>query len=353
MNKTIKEGKAVITVHNEKKISKELEVFYNPVMQTNRDLSVAVLKAWNKNHLQVADLFAASGVRTIRFLKELPKTKIDFLAANDYSTKAINQLKQNLKQNKLQKDKRIKLSKKEANMFLLQSHGFDYIDVDPFGPPIAFLDAASKRIAREGILAITATDTSALAGAFPDACRRKYTAIPMHGPMMHEIGLRILIAKCQTIAAQYDKALTPLFSYNKDHYMRAFLFCEKGKTKVTEIQNQIGMFTSKKQTAGPIWLGKLWDEKFVAKMKENREMSDETKKILKQIQEEMNISQVGFFDIHAICKRERIQIPRYTLLFQEIKKAGHKVARTHFSLNGIRTTMREEELIEIIKKILK
>ncbi|MBI5072237.1 hypothetical protein HZA99_00295 [Candidatus Woesearchaeota archaeon] len=348
MNKTIREGKAIITVHDEKKISKDLEVFYNPVMKTNRDLSVAVLKAWNRNHLQVADLFAASGVRTIRFLKELPKRKIDLIAANDYSAKAMKQLKQNLKQNKLQKDKRIKITKKEATLFLLQSNGFDYIDVDPFGTPVPFLDAAAKRLAREGILAVTATDTSALAGAFPDACRRKYSAMPMHGPIMHEIGLRILIAKCQTIAAQYDKALTPIFSYNKDHYMRAFLFCEKGKTKVTEVQNQIGMFTYDKQTAGPMWLGRLWDENFVGKMKIKE---TESEKLLKTIQGEMIIPQVGFFDIHAICKREKLQIPKYEILFGAIQKAGHKVARTHFSLNGIRTTMEEKELIETIQKI--
>ncbi len=367
-DKPIREGKAIITVHDEKKISKELEVFYNPVMKTNRDLSVAVLKAWNRNHLQIADLFAASGVRTIRFLKELPKKKIELIAVNDYSTKAIKQLKQNLKQNKLQKDKRIQITKKEATMFLLQSNGFDYIDLDPFGTPVPFLDAATKRLAREGILAVTATDTSALAGAFPDACRRKYSAMPMHGPIMHEIGLRILIGKCQTIAAQYDKALTPLFSYSKDHYMRAFLFCEKGKTKVTQVQNQIGMLTYNKQTAGPLWLGKLWDEDFVAKMnieerKQNKKQNEEEKrikqdkrnnkneqeteseKLLKTIQKEMHISQVGFFDIHAICKREKLQIPKYDLLFDAIKKAGHQVARTHFSLNGIRTTIEEKELI--------
>lgn len=352
MNKTIKEGKAVITVHDEKKISKKLEVFYNPVMKTNRDLSVAVLKAWNKNHLQIADLFAASGIRTIRFLKELPKSKIDLLAANDYSTKAVTQLRKNLAQNKLQKDKRIQITKKEATLFLLQSHGFDYIDLDPFGTPVPFLDAAAKRIAREGILAVTATDTSALAGAFPDACRRKYSATPLHGPMMHEIGLRILIAKCQTIAAQYDKALTPLFSYSKDHYMRAFLFCEKGKTKVSLMQDHIGFFSYQGKNAGPLWLGPLWDISFVQKMKISPK-DTESFKLLSAIQQEMHITQVGFFDIHAICKREGIQIPKYDLLFEKIKKSGCPVARTHFSLSGIRTLMSEEQLIITIKEIWK
>ena len=46
---------------------------------------------------------------------------------------------------------------------------------------------------------------------------------------MHETGIRILIRKIQLIGAQYNKALTPIFSYSKEHYFRVFLKCEKGK----------------------------------------------------------------------------------------------------------------------------
>ncbi len=46
--KEIQEGSAAIRVSTEKKISKKLEVFYNPVMKTNRDLSIAILHTWEK-----------------------------------------------------------------------------------------------------------------------------------------------------------------------------------------------------------------------------------------------------------------------------------------------------------------
>ena len=98
---------------------------------------------------------------------------------------------------------------KDANMFILESSGFDYIDIDPFGSPNFLLDSSVKRISRGGILAVTATDTSALAGSYPDACRRKYWAEPLRSEMMHEAGLRILIRKGQLIGAQFEKALTP------------------------------------------------------------------------------------------------------------------------------------------------
>ncbi len=348
---TITEGKATIKVPIEIKISKQMEVFYNPRMKTNRDLTIAVISAWEKNNLQVADPFAASGIRTIRILKECKKEKVESIWLNDHSPDAIEQIKQNLKFNFPEKsfmnEVNVKIFMKDANMFLLESHGFDYIDLDPFGSPVAFLDSACKRIARDGILAVTATDTSALCGAFPDACKRKYAATPLHSPIMHEIGLRILIKKCQEIAAQYDRALCPLFSYAKDHYMRVFFECKKGKTKANEIVEQHKIITKNDIATGPIWTGLLWDESFIKKMKTQEE---ETEKFLNIIKEETKIEQVGFHEIHALCKKNKLHIPQYLPLMKAIKDAGHKVARTHFSVNGMRSTISEKELLEIIRK---
>lgn len=343
--KTITEASATITVSDEEKLSRKTEIFYNPVMKTNRDLSIAVLNAWQKNQLQIADPFAASGIRSIRFLKELPKEKIKNIAMNDYSEKAIESIKENLSLNFPQKSL-VEIFCTEANLFLLKSNGFDYIDIDPFGTPVPFLDAACKRLSRDGILAVTATDTSALAGTFPDACRRKYGAIPLRGPMMHEIGVRILIKKCQEVAGQYEKALLPIFSYAKDHYYRIFFQCEKGRTRADRILEQQGMLNS----AGPLWLGRLWDEDFVRKMKTEQE---ETEKFLQIIKKEAAIPSVGFYDIHAVCKKNHLEIPKYEPLLAAIEKAGYAVARTHFSLNGIRTLMGESELIETMKEIMK
>ncbi len=340
MDAQITEGKAKLIVSQDKKISKKLEVFYNPVMQFNRDMSIAVLNAVSNKHMQIADIMAASGVRSIRFLKELKKSKIASITLNDYSKKAIQQIKKNLKNNNLAKDKRIILKNKEANLFLLESTGFDYIDIDPFGTPVPFLDAACKRISRDGILAVTATDTSALAGAFPTACRRKYSAVPLHGPIMHEIGLRILIMKCQQIGAQYDKALLPIFSYSKDHYMRVFFLCLKGKSKADDILKQHKMH----RTAGPIWVGQLWDKELLKQMK-----SDD--KFFNIILQEAEIDTVGFYDIHALCKKNHLMIPKYSVLMDAIQKKGHIVTRTHFTDTGLRTTMKEEEITEIIKKL--
>lgn len=346
--KIISEGKAKISFPSIEKLSKKAEIFYNPVMKTNRDLSIAVLAAFERNNVQIADAFAASGVRSIRFLKELPKKKIEKIFINDYSESAVQNIKKNLKQNKLNTEKRIQISQEEATLFLLHSNGFDYIDIDPFGTPVPFLDAAAKRIARGGILAVTATDTSALAGSFPEACRRKYGAIPCHGALMHEIGLRILIKKCQEIGAQYEKAFAPLFSYSKEHYMRVFFLCEKGRQKADAIVQQHEVKEIDGKLCGPFWTGQLWDTLFTQKLKTDQE---ESKKFLDTIKNESSIPQIGFYDIHDICKKNKLKIPQYAPLMNTIEQKGYSVARTHFSLNGMRSMIPEEELLEIIESL--
>ena len=170
------EGSTKLKVHKAEKISKEMGVFYNPVMGINRDISVLLLNSIKKDNLQIADPLAASGVRSIRFLKEFNKDKIKGIYINDYNKDAVKSIKGNLALNKIQykNNKQITIKNEDANLFLLNSAGFDYIDIDPFGSPNFLLDSSCRRISRSGILAVTATDTSALCGTFPKACLRKY-----------------------------------------------------------------------------------------------------------------------------------------------------------------------------------
>jgi tRNA (guanine26-N2/guanine27-N2)-dimethyltransferase len=346
---TIKEGKAVISVH-QGKISKKLLVFYNPVMKMNRDISVLLLNSVKDKDLRIADIMAGSGVRAARFLLELKKGKIKEIAVNDYSKEAVKDIKKNFKLNKIKtKTQRIRITNEDANLLLLNSFGFNYIDIDPFGTPNPFLDSAVKRIARDGILAVTATDTSALAGTYVSACKRKYWAIPLRNEIKHEIGLRILIRKVQLIGAQFEKALTPIFSYSAEHYMRIFFRCAKGKKKVDKVIKQHGHYSNSRTVAGPIWLGQLWDKTLAAKMAKN---SDISIPMLDIIKDESKIDAVGFHDIHAICKRNKLKnIPRKDFLIKKIKKKGYKASNTHFSGTGIRSNIKEKELIKIIKSV--
>lgn len=295
------EGAAVVAVERPSIVSRKMEVFYNPQMRHNRDVTLLLFSALATGpaalrDLQGCDLLAGTGVRSIRLLRELPGL-FSHLTINDSSPEAARRIVENLAANGIpseswSRDRYLAESVKrdgpgakkgeqrgkrkatlppvlatglDANLLLLASNGFDYIDIDPFGSPNDFLDLACRRISRHGILAVTATDTSVLAGSYPDACRRKYWADPIEGERKHEVGLRILVRKCQLVAAQHDKALTPLLVYNKDHYYRAIFSVEKGKRKADALLALHGHWAQEPK-AGPLWTGRLADPAFVDRM---------------------------------------------------------------------------------------
>lgn len=341
MLQKIAEGKAIIKASTGK-ITKKLEVFYNPVMKFNRDMSVLLMNSIDKKDMRLALPLAGSGVRGIRFFKELNKKKIKKVYFNDHSDSAVKAIKENLKINKIRS--KFEITKKDANLFLLESTGFDYIDIDPFGSPNQFLDSAIKRLARDSILAVTATDTSALCGSHPDACERKYWAKPLHTAEMYEIGLRILIRKVQLVASQYDKALTPIFSYSKDHYMKIFFRCEKSKKNVDSIPKMHGFYKS----SGPMWLGQLSDKKLAKKMFDMNK-DNGNGKFLGILADELDI--VGYYDLHEFCKNNRLAIPKKEELIRLIQKQGYKAAATHFSYTALKSDIKEKELIRLIRQL--
>ena len=346
-SKMIQEGEALTYIPIQKKISKKLPVFYNPIMKTNRDISILLLNAIKRNNLQISLPLSGTGIRGIRFLLELNKDKIKHIYFNDYSDKATALIKKNIKKNKLS-TKNISISTKDANLFILGSKGFDYIDIDPFGTPNPFLDSAMRRLSRKSILAVTATDTSALCGSYPQSCLRKYWAKHQTNPMMHELGLRILIRKAQLVASQYDKALTPIFSYSKDHYMRVFFNCEKSKEATNKILKQHDFFNN----YGPLWVGELWDKKLAEDIAKSSKEDYDLHKFLSIIAQESKISTIGFFNIHKIVKEYKLKtIPKKEELFQKIKSKKYNVSLTHFNPISIRSNIPLKVLIKLIRSI--
>lgn len=352
------EGLVNILIPKEKKVSRELPVFYNPAMKLNRDLSILLLNATKQTQFNIILPLAGTGVRGVRFLKELKRGKLKTITFNDISPTAIKLIQENVKNNNIknttikntvnkEKKEKITYSNDHADQFLLKTGCMNYIDIDPFGSPTPFLDAAIKKILSPGILAITATDTSSLAGTYPNVCQRRYWATPKKGPEMHEIGLRILVRKVQLIGTQYEKALIPIFSYGKDHYMRVFFKVERGKKKCTEIVKQHNMY----KDAGPLWMGTLWDTTLVKNMiKENKKLKLIDESFLETIHNEANIGGVGFHDIHALCKK-RSPVPRFTALIAVLEKKKHKVSRTHFNQYGLKVNIEEQKLLDIISKL--
>ena len=342
-----------INVKLPKKVSREMDVFYNPQMVSNRNISITLLNALGKKKLNLALPLAGSGIRALRFLKEVKN--IEKLFVNDFKENFKKKFNNALKSNNL-KFTKIKIFNEDASQFLFKQKKLDYIDVDPFGSPNPFLPSAVQAISKGGILAITSTDTAALTGTYPKVTQRKYWGRNIKNYMMHEIGLRILIRKVQLQGIQFDKALIPILSYHKDHYFRVYFISEKGKEKCDALLKQHHYLLYNPKTLefktsrfnlekgfdyiGPLWIGKLKDKKLVDKM--CKVSFPEEQKFLETIRDEKDI--FGFYDLNVVGSKYKLQTPN---MQETLKKL--KGTRTHFSLTGVKTGKSLKEVIGLLK----
>jgi len=348
----IEEASVVVYASKQNIVDKKMEIFYNPIMKSNRDISILLLKALGMQGMKIADPLAGSGIRSLRMLKELPDEMMSEIFINDKNPDYEKYMEKNIEENKI--EGKIKIFNSDASIFLIENRPFDYVDIDPFGTPNPFLDSACRALKANAILAVTATDTSALCGTYPKACRRKYWAEPLRNELMHEIGLRILIRKVQLMGLNHQRALFPILSYSADHYMRIFFVFRKGKKEMDKV---IGMHDFYEGKYGPIYNGELNDEKLIEKMivfgKEKEYYDEKTLKLLKTLLEETKIGGIGFFDVHKMSRKFKGKdIPKFKRIFEALKEKGFMVSRTHFSDTAIKTNAKSEEFEKIYKKLI-
>ncbi|MEM1988539.1 MAG: hypothetical protein QXS41_01715 [Candidatus Woesearchaeota archaeon] len=337
------------------KISSKLDVFYNPVMVVNRDITLLFVESFFKNkNILFLDGFSASGIRGIRLMKN----NLANVVFNDISKDAFQVINENLKINNI-------LATVENldfdELVLKYKFKYDFIDIDPFGTPNPFLDLAVKYAKNGAIIAVTATDTAALTGTYPNVAKRKYWFEIQKNEMMHELGLRGLIRKCQLHGLQYEKAMIVKLAYYKDHYFRIFFQVEFGKEKCEELMKEHKYYyldefrnvvalnlndERKNQTFGPIYVGNLYDKELLTKMYSSNQIVDKkTKKFLDILISEYDT--LGFLDLHTFAKLKYIsKIPK----IEDVVKLG--ATRTHFSATAIKSSFKNEELLEKIKSII-
>jgi tRNA (guanine26-N2/guanine27-N2)-dimethyltransferase len=380
MKRKVKEGESVIIASKGKIPTKKMGVFYNPVMKHNRDISILLLYLMKRKDMNIALPLCGSGVRGIRFLKELPPKTIKNICFNDANPKTFLVLKENLRIN--QTEEKTEVSNKKADEFFSTSKEyFDYIDIDPFGSPVYFIANALRKLRNQGILALTSTDTSSLCGAYPRVCRRRYFAEPINNSLMYETGTRILIAAAQKEGARYGISLTPLFSYYKDHYIRIFLKAERGKKKTdTLLKEHQYLHFNKEQyelkisplnnserdfVAGPLWIGELFEKGLIKRLESILARHEEGKKLQKAIKEILTDIQLNRFlkriteekntppfykDLHAVAKTYKTELKPIDKVITKLKEKGYFASRTHFLDTAIKTNAPTEEIIKVMKE---
>ncbi|XP_063702750.1 tRNA (guanine(26)-N(2))-dimethyltransferase [Culicoides brevitarsis] len=214
-------------------------VFYNPVQEFNRDLSICVLNTFiqdwfkakdkeltvergkkDENGVTILEALSATGLRSIRYAKELQGVKE--IVANDLSSQAVEAIKANIEHNSVADI----ISPSEADAIHLMSTSskkFTALDLDPYGCPSRFLDSAVRTVEDGGLLLITATDMAVLAGNTPETAFIKYGSVALKTRACHEQGLRILLRCIEQHANLYGRYITPLLSISVDFYVRVFV----------------------------------------------------------------------------------------------------------------------------------
>lgn len=359
-------------------------VFYNPVMELNRDLAVLALQAYRnivKRKISVCEPLAGCGVRGIRFAIEVEGVRKVIL--NDISPKAFKLATYNVKLNKLAD--RVFVENTDANL-LLSKFGaprkrFDFIDVDPFGSPVPYIDSALRALRSGGLLALTATDMAPLCGVHPRACIRKYGGKPLRTEYCHEIAVRLLAGCLTMTAAKQDIGVNIVFSHSTNHYIRIYAVINYGAKKADKSilkmgyirhcfsclhrETRKGIFSpvekecpecgKKMSAAGPLWLGELIDEKLCTCMeKEANKRSLRQKKriykLLSTIRGETK-APITYYVVDAICDKYKLQIPPFKKIIKELEKQGYKVFPTHFKNGGLKTNAPSKEVVAVIARL--
>ncbi len=353
----IREGTIELSVPGTSEEAIEEDVFYNPNQVLNRDLTIGALRAYRQRDDRAQtylDAMAASGVRGIRAAADGWDVTLC-----DRDADAVALARENLEQNGLDGT----VIQADTNAHIHESV-YDVIDLDPFGSPIPFADAALSTA--RNLVAVTATDTAPLCGAHFNAGRRRYDAIPQNTEYHPEMGLRILLSALARTAARYDRAVTPLFSHVTRHYVRVYLELDSGAQRADTTFENLGYlyhcpqclhrttdhsrFPSPPaqcpncghdglQVAGPLWLAPVRDRSFTAALRSHLTDELDTAAKASELTEtiEAEVDQPTHYDQHRLSKawgRPAIAMDEF---LDQLRAAGFAASRAHYSGTAFKT----------------
>ncbi|KAJ3644543.1 hypothetical protein Zmor_022268 [Zophobas morio] len=379
------------------KIKTSGSVFYNPVQEFNRDLSIIVLNTFAKqlpqsetplnpgvkheNGISILEALSATGLRSIRYAKEVKGVKE--IIANDISSKAVEDIRRNVCDNGV--NDLVVPSHDDATMLMYKcrkERRFDVIDLDPYGCPSIFLDAAVQTIKEGGLLLVTATDMAVLAGNSPETCYSKYGAISLRMKACHEMALRILLQCIESHANRYGRYIVPLLSLSADFYIRVFVrvftsakTCKQTLSKLSMVYHCTGCGSFQLQPlgtmrineknrqmkyglptkppggscehcnhpyhlGGPIWNAPIHSSDFLnnlqTEVSENFATFKRIQGVLSVISEEL-IDVPLYYTLEQLSGTLHVETPSMVAVRSAILNSGYRVSYTHMNKTSIKT----------------
>ena len=337
------------------------EVFYNRQMEFGRDISVALSRILFRQGDRVLDGLAATGARGIRVANEGRSGAAVFV--NDRDEKAYELIKRNASLNGLGDEVTVSCRDLRA---LLAEETFNYIDIDPFGTPIQFIDPAVQSCRNKGVLAVTATDTAPLCGTYARTAIRRYGAKALRNSFCHETGLRILIGFLVREAARHDRGCEPVLCYSADHYFRCHVRLTKGTRRAEACLEKLGYVaydpvrlgrevvperpSGTNQFAGPLWTGDLHDIRVLDAVAPTEELGcfNRLEKMILLWRGEVGLPPMHYV-VDELARATKCQPPKMTDLVESLRSGGAKASLTHFDPKGFKTDLPFDDLLREFK----
>jgi tRNA (guanine26-N2/guanine27-N2)-dimethyltransferase len=342
------------------------EVFFNPVQELNRDLTVATLRAYQDREPRAEyylDAMAATGVRGVRAAADGWNVTLA-----DVDEEAIALCRRNLDRNDLDGE----VVHRDVNA-LMHDEVFDVVDIDPFGSPVPFADAAFANT--RDLVCVTATDTAPLCGAHFHSGVRKYSAVPRNTDYHAEMGVRILLSALARTAARYDAGVTPVLTHATNHYVRTYLELDHSATDANAAIDELGHVfhcedclyresddgliadpldacpeceSERVLAAGPLWLGPTHDADFVAAVREELDESMGTASRAERLLDtlEAELHEPTHYDQHKLCKQWTRAASGMDEFLGHLRDAGFEASRTHYGGTTFKTGATVAEIRE-------
>jgi len=355
--------------------------FYNPAARVNRDISVLAYDAYTgytREHT-FADALAGVGARALRTANEVEK--IDEVYINDSNPFAISLAEKSSLLNNI--NAKCRFSIDDACRFLMMhsSRGsrFGIIDIDPFGTPALYVDCALRAVIDGGMISLTATDTPALNGLYPNVALRRYYGRSIRCEYSNEIGLRLILGMVALQASRLESGIKPLFVQSTKHYMRIYVQVNVGSRYADTMPSMLGYAyhcrlcssryvasmeeclklcprcSKSMERAGLLWIKSMMDSEFVKQMYDNtykrsEYMDKHSLTILDIARDEADIPLYYTIDeVSRILKSRPLGIREIVEL---LRSNGFSASRTSLAFRGFRTDASIDDIIGLVRRYL-
>lgn len=345
------------------------KIFFNPAMRGNRDVSVLFARHFGRDGMDVLDGLAATGIRGLRLHGEVDAALE--IHINERQKSAFDLVEKNISEwgraeggGHSDHGYHGGRGRVEATRFdlsqLLYKRRYDWVDIDPFGSPLPYLDAAARAVKNNGWLSITATDTAPLCGTYSKACIRRYGARPLRTAIKHEVGLRILAGNVVKRFAAYEVAAVPVLCYYDAHYFRGYFHIKKGATAADNLLGQMGYVIREKSGeyrtshwpekgkphGGPLWLGTLHDPKVAEGLldKSDTTISKDATSLLKRLADEIPAPAYHYNADEMASKLETPPMATARIV-SRLREAGFAASPVHYDTKGFRTNAPWPEVV--------